>query len=227
MEVASLLPKKSMLDIFVGNVQNNAIWSVMKSRYGVGIPYFDRRVEVACSTSCAATSVWSCLPCNINQWGEHGIINQLQNSGSVPKNSNAIYLLVLGSNVNYYWSQGGSTNQLCATHDLAAASDGNYKYITLPMPKSSSSACNVVKSIGYPNGDYALDSMAAIYFHELTEIVAPNYMDSWSYQIADKCANRFQAVGTQGTKGNARVGNQNYLIPPIWDSWYGVCTMGL
>jgi len=220
--------QKSLIDTFVGNFKDNPVWNIAKSRYGGGNPYFDRRVEIACSTSCY--NVWwgNCFPCNLNQWEEQGVITSLFNLNKVPRNTNAIYLLVLGTDINYSFSDPRSQKQNCATHDVH---DGEYsslyRYITLPLIKNSASACNFLKAVGYPNNDLVVDNAVAMLAHEMLEVVNNNYLDSWSYAIADKCANQVVGVGTRGTNANVLVGGQKYLISPVWDSWNNVCSMGL
>jgi hypothetical protein len=211
------------LNTLVGNIKNHAAWGIVRNSYGGGSPYFANSVNVACDSWC--TNSWSnCYPCNPTQWSESGILSTLFARGTVPKNSNALYIIVYGIDNTYTFSQ--SASQMCATHDIAQTDVGGaylYRYISLPLIKSETSKCNFLKGIGYPNGNFRSDSGAAILFHEMVESVIPGYNDDWSYGVADKCANQVMGYGT--TKSNVNVGGVNYLLPSIWDKNSQVCSL--
>jgi hypothetical protein len=220
--------QKSLFDIFAGNIKNHPVWSnVVKNNYGGGSPYFQARVNIGCSWSCGGA--WNnCYPCTVNQWQEAGLLNTLFKAGTVAKNANALYVFVYGTDINYVFSNGNG--QMCATHDIAETDVGGghkYRYISLPIIKSETAACNFLRNTGYPNNDYRVDSGVAMLFHEMVEGVLPNWIDSSWYAIADKCGNQAIGVGTAGTKANVLVGGQKYLLPSIWDKNSQTCTLSL
>jgi len=222
---SKLEDNQGRLNTLVGNIENQFAWGIVRNSYGGGSPYFANSVNVACDSWC--TNSWSnCYPCNPTQWSESGILSTLFARGTVPKNSNALYIIVYGIDNTYTFSQ--SASQMCATHDIAQTDVGGaylYRYISLPLIKSETSKCNFLKGIGYPNGNFRSDSGAAILFHEMVESVIPGFNDDWSYGVADKCANQVMGYGT--TKSNVNVGGVNYLLPSIWDKNSQVCSLGL
>lgn len=165
-------------------------------------------------------------------------------NGRIPNQSWSIYAIFLGTDVKYTaedFVMGASA--LCGTHSISGwGSSNNYAYLTVQLPTSYSSTCNIAKVFGgaFPNNDFALDNLIAITLHELIEsIVSPAlwsgqwanggygsaFNDDCSYEPADKCNNMYLSVGNYGNNGNIEVNGQHYLVFPMYDIKRQICAM--
>ena len=72
------------------------------------------------SSSCSMTS--GCFSCNLQQWNEQPLLNKLMNEQGLPRNSNAVYAIIAGTNVRYQMSQ---TNQVMGESGLCGKSKIN------------------------------------------------------------------------------------------------------
>lgn len=140
----------------------------------------------------------------------------------------------------------------CGTHgaidyDGSGGSYQGYVYTYVQMLRNYHSHCNVIGYLAgtntYPNGDFVLDNAIALTGHELIEaILSPgeyqstravdnsgnggSFWDDAGNEAADKCSNMFLNFGQFPNNGNIQVGNQNYIVFPLYNFNSHVCDMG-
>ena len=95
---------KNILDTLVAHISSHSLWNIIK-KFNGGIPYLAKRLNIPCSTTCTDPRVTGCYPCSIKQYDESPILKNIFNAQLMDKSQSNLYVLVLGTNVNYVFSQ--------------------------------------------------------------------------------------------------------------------------
>lgn len=102
--------------------------------------------------------------------------NYMIDQKSFPNTAQAIYVVILGTEVTYILTGNGNSfvmgaSSFCGTHGVVSWGSANgASYSAVGMLKSVDSTCNVAKALGgvFPN-DYSVDNVAAILVHEMVD----------------------------------------------------------
>jgi hypothetical protein len=243
--------QRTLIQNFLGNIGGTSYWNVVKSYanngWAAATPILGSSSKSIWNTGCITDGQYGLNGgCSVTQYNEQGILNWGMDKNFLVNQKWAIYAIMLGTNVKYtsYDSKfvlGESA--FCGTHGISDwGTSKNYVYITVQLPKTYSSTCNIAKALGgaFPNNDYAVDNLIAIANHELIEsIISPAmnagqvanggngaaYQDDCSYQAADKCNNMYLSVGKFANNANIQVNGRNYLIFPVYHFHNKVCSM--
>jgi hypothetical protein len=153
------------------------------------------------------------------------IVSDAINGGTLPKDGNAIYLVLTSSDVT---ASSGFCTQYCGWHTYAAIGGVNIKYSFVGNPDRCPASC-AAQTTG-PNGNAGADGMASIIAHEIEEAITDPQLNAWydasGYENADKCAWTFgtQYTTPNGAQANMKLGARDYLIQQNWvNSGAGYC----
>jgi len=242
--------QRTLIQNFLGNVGGTTYWNVVKTYANNGwtaaTPVLGSSSNSIWHTDCILNSLFGLNGgCSLTQYNEQGLLNLGIALGKLVNQKWSITAIMLGTNVKYTSYDGQfvmGQSAFCGTHGISGwGASKNYVYITVQLPTSWSSTCNVGKALGgtFPN-DYAVDNLISILAHELVEsIVSPAmdagqvanngvgsaFQDDCSYQAADKCNNMYLSVGKFANNANLEVNGRNYLVFPVYDFNAKVCSM--
>jgi len=162
-----------------------------------------------------------------------GIVTDAINSGSLPKDTNGIYMVLTSKDVQ---ETSGFCTQYCGwhTHSNIVFADGSSmdtKFAFIGDAAQCPSAC-AEQTASSPNGNIGADAMASVIAHELEEAVTDPDLNAWydhrGYENADKCAWTFGQTYTSsnGSMANMNLGGMDYLIQQNWvNANGGNCTL--
>jgi hypothetical protein len=143
-------------------------------------------------------------------------------SGSLPKDTNALYFVLTSSDVN---ETSGFCTKYCGWHTHATISGSDIKYSFIGNPDRCPSACEAQTTS--PNGDSGADGMASVMSHEAEETVTDPDLNAWydssGAENADKCAWKFGPTSSlgNGAKYNQTLAGKNWLIQMNWENSRG------
>jgi hypothetical protein len=157
------------------------------------------------------------------------IVNDLINSGLLPRDSNGVYVLLTATDVTL---QGFGT-QFCGYH--SRTSDASPLKFVFVGNARNVPLCLFTPAYA-PNGDVAADTMVSVFAHELAEtmtdpIAGTGWADSdptWHWEIADKCGGTKlgQYETSPGVFANLHLGSRDYLVQSLWlNGTNGMCAM--
>jgi len=182
-------------------------------------------------------------------------VHDLVYYNNLPKDKYGHYLVLFGSDSTYNitcdvqgaissFDLGGQGSAWCGQHfnpvptrySSAVPYQFNLQYTFLKM-NSANSVCNFFPhSNQTPNGNAPLDNLINLISHELVETALSSYdiqgynlfQDGCKNEPSDKCSNVFtNLVTTSDNKYyNVIVGNEKYLVQPVWDPELNKCSMG-
>jgi hypothetical protein len=145
------------------------------------------------------------------------IVSSAISSGSLPKDTNAVYFVLTSSDVN---ETSGFCTQYCGWHTHGTIGGSDIKYAFIGDPTRCPSACE--EQTTGPNGSTGADGMASIISHELEEAVSDPDLNAWydnrGEENADKCAWTFGTTSTapNGSLTNMAFGGRDWLIQRNW-----------
>ena len=123
------------------------------------------------------------------------IVSNHLNNGSLPRDSNGVYLVLTSSNVN---ETSGFCTRYCGFHTHASLGGVDIKYAFVGNPDRCPSGCEAQTTS--PNGDSGADGMANIIAHETEEAITDPDLNAWfdssGQEDADKCNFRFGPMST-------------------------------
>lgn len=183
---------------------------------------------------------------NLSDEDVKAIVDDSINSGELPFDWDGTYFVMGSKKVQQH--SGGYTfcGSYCGWHDhgkLMYRGDPerviDLKYSFVGNPDQCLRDCTIYsneRAHGIevsPNGDWAADSMASVWAHELSEMVTDPYLtawwDSYGWQNADKCAWTFGQTycAANGAMANVKIGDRDYLLQRNWvnDPVCGRCDM--
>ena len=141
-------------------------------------------------------------------------------NGSLPKDTNGLYLVLTSSDVN---ETSGFCTVYCGWHNHGTILSSDIKYSFVGNPDRCSSACEA-QTVS-PNGDSGADGMASIMAHETEEAISDPDLNAWwnsntGAENADQCAWKFGPLhGTLGHGAfNETFGSHNWLIQMNWEN---------
>jgi hypothetical protein len=145
------------------------------------------------------------------------IVTNSISSGALPKDANAIYMVLTSKDVN---ETSGFCTQYCGWHTHATILGTDIKFSFVGDAARCISGC-AAQAVG-PNGNAGADGMISVIAHEIEEAVTDPDLNAW-YDTAgnengDKCAWNFGTTSTlaSGAKYNQTMGTRNYLIQQNW-----------
>ena len=160
--------------------------------------------------------------------GVQSVVAGAIGSGSLPKDTNAVYFVLTSADVN---ETSGFCTQYCGWHTHGTISGSDVKFAFVGNPDRCPSACEA-QSTSSPNGNPGADGMASVIAHELEEAVSDPDLNAWydrrGYENADKCAWTFgtEVTAANGSKYNMTLGGKNYLIQRNWvNASGGYCSL--
>jgi hypothetical protein len=125
-----------------------------------------------------------------------------------------------------YNSSNCSFTQFCAYHSNYTSGGQTILYANMPYVDTDASACDIPSGKS-PNGDIAADSTINVTSHEHMEAVTDPEGNAWydwfGYEIGDKCAWTFGAVGSNGA--NVTWNGHAYIAQREWDNHISGCTL--
>lgn len=148
------------------------------------------------------------------------VVKTCINSG-LPRDRNGAYFVITSPDV----AQGGFCSSYCGWHDDR---EGLY-YGFVGSVKRCPRTCEFQPK--GPNGVSAVDGIASIFAHELSEIIsdpdATAWYDSRGEEGADKCSWKYGEtwLAPNGAKANIRLNGKSYMIQQNWAIGKG-CSMG-
>ncbi len=157
------------------------------------------------------------------------IVSSAITSGALPKNSNAIYLVVTSADVN---ESSGFCTQYCGFHTHATISSTDIKYGFIGNTDRCPSACEGFPN-NAPNGNTGADGSASIIAHEQEEAISDPDLNAWfdssGNENADKCAYNYGTTYTSanGAMANVHLGSRDFLIQQNWNANTGRCALHL
>ena len=150
------------------------------------------------------------------------IVSNHLNNGSLPRDSNGVYLVLTSSNVN---ETSGFCTRYCGFHTHASLGGVDIKYAFVGNPDRCPSGCEAQTTS--PNGDSGADGMANIIAHETEEAITDPDLNAWfdssGQEDADKCNFRFGPMSTasNGSKFNQTLAGRHWLIQMEWENSRG------
>src|SRR5437773_1153806 len=150
------------------------------------------------------------------------IVSNHLNNGSLPRDSNGVYLVLTSSNVN---ETSGFCTRYCGFHTHASLGGVDIKYAFVGNPDRCPSGCEAQTTS--PNGDSGADGMANIIAHETEEAITDPDLNAWfdsnGQEDADKCNFRFGPTSTasNGSKFNQTLAGRRWLIQMEWENSRG------
>jgi hypothetical protein len=139
-------------------------------------------------------------------------------SGALPKDTNAIYLVLTSKDVN---ETSGFCTQYCGWHTNATISGADIKFAFIGDAARCPTGC-AGQSTASPNNNVGADGMISVIAHEIEEAVTDPDLNAWydtrGNENGDKCAWNFGTTTTlpSGAKYNQTMGTRNYLIQQNW-----------
>ncbi len=146
------------------------------------------------------------------------IVTNSISSGTLPKDSNGIYVVLTSADVN---ETSGFCTQYCGWHSHANILGMDAKFAFVGNADRCPNAC-AAQTSSSPNGNIGADAMASTIAHEVDEAVTDPDLNAWydtrGYENADKCAWKFGTVykTANGSSANMNLGGLNYLIQQNW-----------
>jgi hypothetical protein len=159
---------------------------------------------------------------SLGDTGVEAIVDAALARNALPKNENAIYLVLTSADV----SEGAFCSGYCGWHTNGQIQNADIKYAFLGDPGQCGSGCGV--NSPSPNNNGSADSLVSTISHEVEESLTDPDLDAWGDQNgenADKCAWTFGATYTtsNGSEANLRLDGHDYLIQENWDPSTGQC----
>jgi len=154
-----------------------------------------------------------------NDTGLRNIVSAALNNGSLPRDSNGVYLVLTSSNVN---ESTGFCTQYCGFHTHASLGGVDIKYAFVGNPDRCPSGCEAQTTS--PNGNSGGDGIINVITHETEETITDPDLNAWfdssGQEDADKCNFRFGPTSTasNGSKFNQTFGGHNWLIQMEWEN---------
>lgn len=169
----------------------------------------------------------------------YSLIHKHISTGKLPYDPQGMYMVLSAPDVAI---QSGFCTAYCGWHTSATASrtyarTGRVRYGFIGSGIRCPSQClPSINPAVSPNGDRNADGMLSILAHELAETVSDPDLNAWldssSYENADKCAWNFGKSMNQiyttsnGAKANLRLNGKDYLIQSNWvNHQSGYCAM--
>src|SRR5262249_51345398 len=120
--------------------------------------------------------------------GVLAVVNSAITSGRLPKDTNAVYMVLTSQDVN---ESTGFCTQYCGWHDSGTVSGSDIKYAFIGNPARCIANC--AAQTNGPNGNPGADGMASIMSHEFEEATSDPDLNAWwqtstGMENADKCA---------------------------------------
>jgi hypothetical protein len=146
------------------------------------------------------------------------VFNAIKN-GSVPKDPHGVYFVLTAPGVK---ETSGFCTNYCGWHAHATLNGTDVKYAFVGNPKNQCAAACEEQTTRSPNADPAVDGMASVLAHELSEAATDPDLNAWydaqGDENADKCAWQFGATYTtsNGSKANVHLGTRDWLIQENW-----------
>lgn len=206
----------TLIQTFLYNIFSSQYWNTIKQYTAAGTPatpVYQKTTTVTPGTSVSGKTLGTTVNSGssaTNGNDEEYILLSTFNSGSMPKDTNGIYIVLLGTDITYKYSgnvMGQGSAVYCGRHDAYITNGQNYYYAVVGMP-GNGSKCHIFPFIT-ANGDSSVDNAINLILHEVTESVlsfpygVPGvsgscasynscngaYTDACSLQISDKCLN--------------------------------------
>jgi hypothetical protein len=152
-----------------------------------------------------------------------GIVTDAISSGSLPKDSNGVYVVLTSQDVN---ETSGFCTQYCGWHTHASILGKDTKFAFVGDAARCPSACSA-QTASSPNDNIGADAMASVIAHETAEMVTDPDLNAWydrrGYENADKCAWKFGTTykTANGSYANMNLGGMDYLIQQNWENANG------
>ena len=151
------------------------------------------------------------------------IVTDAISSGSLPKDSNGVYVVLTSKDVN---ETSGFCTQYCGWHTHTSILGMDTKFAFIGDAARCPSACSAQTSSS-PNNNVGADAMASVIAHEVDEMVTDPDLNAWydrrGYENADKCAWKFGTTYkvANGSAANMNLGGMDYLIQQNWENANG------
>ncbi|CAF4555950.1 unnamed protein product [Rotaria sp. Silwood2] len=161
----------------------------------------------------------------LSRWGIETLIYRVTDDGSLPRDTNGIYLVLASADVSA-WS---FCTWYCGWHTYSVWYDLKYSFVGNPEQCPSLCSFQMVT----PNDNFAADSMITVIAHELAEAVTDPRLDAWydsnCDENADKCAWMFQPMDVlpNGAYYNMVINDTKYLVQENWRLSTQDCGMSL
>jgi len=233
-----MIGTKNVYYIWYGNWSGNTATTILTDLMNNlgGSPYFNINTTYTDGTGAHVVNAISYLGSITDNYSQGTALTDAQiqqvvssaiTSGSVPKDTNALYMVLTSADVN---ATSGFCTQYCGWHTHATISGSDIKYAFIGNPDRCPSSCAAQTTS--PNGNAGADGMASIISHELEEATTDPDLNAWydtrGQENADKCAWTFgtESTASNGSKYNVTLGARNYLIQQNWvNANGGLCAM--
>lgn len=143
-------------------------------------------------------------------------------SGELPLDPEALYFVLGSADVR---ETSGFCSSYCGFHEHFRLFGETVRFAFVGNAEGCMSAC-AAQTIG-PNGDAAVDAMASIVAHEISEAITDPDFDAWydadGAENGDKCAWTFGAThaAPNGARANVVLGDRHFLLQQLWSSRAG------
>jgi hypothetical protein len=227
---------KTAIEHFLSTIGGSAL-ELVNSTYGDTTGNVTGNVNFGGSTIVSSTK-------NLSDRSLQNTVNNVLNSGALPRDANGVYFVLSSSNIN---ETSGFCTQYCGFHTRATLGGVDIKYAFVGNVDRCPSGCEI-QATG-PNSPAAniggIDGMANTMSHELEEAISDPDLNAWfdasGQENADKCNFNFGATSTCNANGlctpagtaaaaryNQTFGSNNYMLQQNWrNSGGGACAQHL
>lgn len=148
-------------------------------------------------------------------------------AGTLPKDSNALYAVLISSDVKQHIGLAGFCEWFCGWHSPQHLQGIDAHVILAGDVSTCTAGCAPDNPTVSPNGNVGADGMLSVIAHEIDESVTDPDLDAWFYdwggfshdENGDRCAWTFgDDVYTlpSGAKANVRIEGKDYYIQQNW-----------
>ena len=220
---------KSAIEHFLSTIGGSAL-ELVNSTYGDTVGNVTGNVAFGGSTIVNSTK-------NLSDRSLQSTVNNVLNSGALPRDANGVYFVLTSSNIN---ETSGFCTRYCGFHTRATLGGVDIKYSFVGNSDRCPSGCEI-QATG-PNspvtGQGGIDGMANVISHELEEAISDPDLNAWfdssGQENADKCNFNFGATSTcnanglctaagtaAGARYNQTFGNNNWMLQMNWENANG------
>lgn len=202
----------TILTNFASSVGGSPYFNINTSYYDASNVHIPNSVALAASTYDNYSYGSALSDANIQS-----IVSDAINSGSLPKDTNAVYFVLTSTDVT---ETSGFCTKYCGWHTHGTIAGVDIKYSFVGNAEQCLSGCAAQATS--PNGNPGADGMASVIAHELEEAATDPDLNAWydnrGAENGDKCAWTFGTTYTtgNGSLANMNLGGSDYLIQQNW-----------